>query len=367
MKHRVLVIDDSPFVRRIIKDWLDGQPDFEVVATGNDGKEGAELAVRLKPDLITLDVEMPRMNGIEALGVIMKEAPCPVIMVSSVTKQGAAYTIQALELGAVDFVTKPDGPSSIRLVHAKDELLEKCRIAVKARRPSFTPRAPRPDRPSPRSEAPAAAAPAPVRQTVQASPVTGATDKVVVIAASTGGPKALTTLFSCLPKGFPAPIVIVQHMPAGFTDSFAKRLDQMGRVAVKEAAEGDRVMPGLALIAPGGRHLEVGSGGVIRLSDRPQLHGVRPAADYLFHSACAQYGARCLGVVLTGMGRDGADGALAIKRAGGLVIGENEQSCVIYGMPRAAKETGAISAEFAIEEMAQAIVDRLTARRTHAA
>jgi two-component system chemotaxis response regulator CheB len=362
MKHRVLVIDDSPFVRRIIKDWLDGQPDFEVVATGNDGKEGAELAARLKPDLITLDVEMPRMNGIEALGAIMKEAPCPVIMVSSVTKQGAAYTIQALELGAVDFVTKPDGPSSIRLVHAKDELLEKCRIAVKARRPSFAPRTLRPSLQSDASVPHAA-----VRTPVQASTVSGSTDKVVVIASSTGGPKALTTLFSCLPKGFPAPIVIVQHMPAGFTDSFAKRLDQMGRIAVKEAAEGDRVMPGLALIAPGGRHLEVGPGGVIRLSDRPQLHGVRPAADYLFHSACAQFGSRCLGVVLTGMGRDGADGAYAIKKAGGVVIGESEQSCVIYGMPRAAKESGAISAEYAIEEMAQAIVDRLPNRRTHAA
>lgn len=352
MKKRVLIVDDSPFVRRLLSDWLSADPEFEVAGAAPDGEEGAALAVKLKPDLITLDVEMPKLDGIEALELIMKQAPCPVVMVSSVTKQGAAQTIRALELGAVDFVTKPDGPSSIRLVHAKEELLSKCRAAVIAKRSSFA-------KPS---------AEAPIRHIVKPtlSPASGSTDKVVVIASSTGGPRALTTLVSSLPKGFPAPILIVQHMPVGFTESFAKRLDQLGTVPVKEAAEGDKVVPGLALLAPGGRHMEVSSNGAIKFHDQPTLHGVRPAADYLFKSAVQAYGSRCLGVVLTGMGRDGASGALDIKRAGGLVLGESEESAVIYGMPKAAFEIGAVQEQFPIEQMAAAMVSCL-ARRSRAA
>jgi two-component system, chemotaxis family, protein-glutamate methylesterase/glutaminase len=408
MSKRVLIVDDSPFVRRILRDWLTADPEFEVAGVAEDGQQGVEMAKKLRPDLITLDVEMPRMNGIQALAAIMKEAPCPVIMVSSVTKQGAAYTLEALELGAVDFVTKPDGPSSIRLVHAKDELLEKCRVAIHARRlptppplrtslfKSLKTESKPEDKPaSPgikRFTAPAGEGPAPDSErrpssrtegsladpkslgfgvkaplSVPAMPVGATTDKVVVVASSTGGPRALTSLFSHLPKGFPAPILIVQHMPAGFTESFAKRLDQLGTVPVREAKEGDRVIPGQALIAPGGVHMEVSSGGVIKFSSRPTLHGVRPAADYLFHSACSTYGRKCLAVVLTGMGRDGADGALAIRKAGGYVLGESEESCIIYGMPRAAKEVGAVMEEHAVEDIAQAIVRRLGDRKTDAA
>lgn len=351
MKNRVLVVDDSPFVRRLISDWLNADPDFEVIGTAKNGAEGVKLAASLRPDLITLDVEMPEMNGIEALQQIMQMAPCPVVMVSSVTKQGAAYTIQALELGAVDFVTKPEGPSSLYLVQAKDELVQKCHAAVSIKKASLQPIS--------------AAAP---RHLVKSSLGVRAlaTDKVVVIASSTGGPKALTTLFQSLPKGFPARMLIVQHMPAGFTDSFAKRLDQIGTVPVKEAVDGDRIVPGLALLCKGGVHMEVTDQGTVRFNDSPSLHGVKPAADYLFKSAARIYGSRCLGVVLTGMGKDGAIGALEVKQAGGLVLAESEESAVIYGMPKAACEIGAVSEQFPIEQMASAIVSCL-ARRPHAA
>lgn len=351
MKHRVLIVDDSPFVRRLIKDWLDAAPEFEVVGCAKNGAEGVSMAASLKPDLITLDVEMPEMNGIEALKGIMEKAPCPVVMVSSVTKQGAAYTIQALELGAVDFVTKPDGPSSLHLVHAKDELLGKCRAAVRVRKASLRPSS------------------APVQRHLVKShlaPNSSSTDKVVVIASSTGGPRALTALFQGLPKGFPAPMLIVQHMPVGFTDSFAKRLDQIGTVPVKEAVDGDRIVPGLALLCRGGVHMEVTDHGTVRFNDNPPLHGVKPSADYLFKSAANVYGSRCMGVVLTGMGRDGAAGAKMISDAKGLVLAESEESAVIYGMPKAACEAGAVDEQFPIEQMASAIVSCL-ARRNRAA
>ncbi len=351
MKHRVLVVDDSPFVRRLIRDWLSADSEFEVIGLARNGAEGVALAEALKPDLITLDVEMPRMNGIEALKQIMEKSPCPVLMVSSVTKKGAAYTIQALELGAVDFVTKPDGPASICLVNAKDELLAKCRAAVQVKKTKLAVSSASVQRHF-------------VKSSLSAS--SASTDRVVVIASSTGGPRALTALFQGLPKGFPAPMLIVQHMPAGFTESFAKRLDQIGTVPVKEASDGDRIVPGLALLCRGGIHMEVTEQGTIRFNEAPSLHGVKPSADYLFKSAAKVYGPRCLAVVLTGMGRDGAAGAKQIKDAQGLVFAESEESAVIYGMPRAACEAGAVSEQFPIEQMASAVVSCL-ARRQRAA
>lgn len=395
-RHRVLIVDDSPFVRRLLKDWLSSEADFEVVGAAQDGVEGVAMAKSLKPDLITLDVEMPRMDGLAALGQIMQEAPCAVLMVSSVTKQGAWQTMQALEQGAIDFVTKPDGPSSIRLVHAKDELLLKARTAMMARRPRPlvhrpAPAAPQPIRakfeppkaaglpPSAQPSRPAAAAePARPAASAAAEPARvapakvsllsgGNSDRVVLVASSTGGPRALTTLFESLPKGFPAPMVVVQHMPAGFTESLAKRLDLIGAIAVKEAKPGDRVMPGLALVAPGGIHMEIGRGGIVEFHEQPPLHGVRPAADYMLKSASAIYGSRCLAVILTGMGRDGASGALDVRKAGGLVLGESESSAVIYGMPRVAKEIGATHEEFPIDQMGSAICAAIAKKVSHAA
>lgn len=353
----MLIVDDSPFVRRIVKDWFADEPDFEVVGVASDGVEGVDLAAKCRPELITLDVEMPRLNGLQALEKIMAQSPAAVIMLSSLTKSGASETLRALDLGAIDFVQKPDGPSSIRLVNAKEELLAKARAAVGARRPARR-----------MAAAERAGRPASARPVIRPSLAAGSTtDKVVLIASSTGGPRALTALWSSLPKGFPAPIVVVQHMPPGFTESFAKRLDGMGTVPCKEASVGDRLIPGLALMAPGGRHLHLRKDGSIVFSDDATLHGVRPAADYMFQSGAAAFGSRCVAAVLTGMGKDGAAGALQVRQAGGTVLGESEASCVIYGMPKAAKEIGAVHEEFSIEEMASALLGCLARRSGRAA
>ena len=375
MRKKILIVDDSPFIRRILKDWFSSAGDFEVVGSAENGRQGWDMAVTLRPDIITLDVEMPIMDGLECLQNIMRDVPTPVIMVSSVTRKGATQTIKALELGAVDFVTKPDGPNSVQIVTAKDEILEKARAAVGARfygrpsapaRPTLTTRPLLDKRPAPK--APVPVEPEKPRHVIK--PVLRPdlkTDKVVIIASSTGGPRALTALFSSLPKGFPAPILIVQHMPQGFTESFAKRLDSIGTVPCQEAREGERIIPGLALIAPGGRHMIIKPDHTIGFTDDPQIHGVRPAADYLFKSAAAVYGSRCLGAVLTGMGKDGAQGALEVMKRGGLTLGESEKSCVIYGMPKAAKDIGAIAEEFPIEQMAGALVSCLSRRNPSAA
>lgn len=338
MKLRVLIVDDSPFIRRMINDWLKTESDIEVVGQCKDGDEAVEKTKALKPDVVTMDVEMPKRDGISALREIMSDCPTAVLMVSSVTLQGAKLTLKALELGAVDFVTKPQGGSSLKFIQAKEELLTKIRAAKHARL-------------SPYKE--------PV---AKVGTVRRSTDKIFVIASSTGGPKALARLWAALPKGFPAPILIVQHMPEGFTTSLAQRLDSIGTVPCKEATKRDRVTRGLALVAPGGKHMTVREDGSINLSEEPSLHGVRPAADYLFESVAKVYGDKIVGAVLTGMGRDGADGAVAIRKAGGFVLGESKVTAAIYGMPQAAMEAGGVDAEFPLHEMAHALVSRLAGR-----
>lgn len=342
MSLRVLIVDDSPFIRRILSDWIKDEPDLRVIGTAGNGQEGIDLAKELKPDVITMDFEMPKRDGLSALEEIMRVQPTPVIMVSSHTVQGAQVTMKALELGALDFVTKPQGATSLKFLGSRDELLAKLRASRVA---------------SLRTHAPISSRPAAVR---------GTTDKVVVVASSTGGPRALATFFESLPKGFPAPILLVQHMPSGFTESLAKRLNSIGTVPCKEAAEGDRVVPGMALLAPGGKHMTVGKDGVIHLNEEPSIHGVRPAADYLFKSAAAAYGRRCVGLVMTGMGKDGAEGALELKKLGCTVFGESESSCTIYGMPRAAKEIGAVKAEYPIGELASVLTNELGCRLANA-
>lgn len=339
MKQRVLIVDDSPFIRRILSDWLKDQPDFEVIGTAPNGEVGAQMTAELRPDVVTLDVEMPVCDGLTALQKIMTTTPTAVLMVSSVTERGAEQTMRALEIGALDFVTKPNGGSSIRFLEAKEELLGKLRGLKSAK----------------------VSAGAGTSKRVNAS-LPQHSDKVVLIASSTGGPRALTTLFSSLPDRFPAPIVIVQHMPVGFTASLATRLTSVGKVPVREAVAGDRVHSGQALIAPAGLHLSFDRQGAVVLGDSPVVHGVRPAADFMFSTAAAAFGAQCVGVVLTGMGRDGAAGAADIRNAGGIVFGEDESTCVVYGMPKAAKEAGGIDAEFPIQEMAHAISASLAGR-----
>ena len=341
-KTRVLVVDDSPFIRRVLTDWLKSTDEFDVVGVAANGEEALAQTLTLKPDVITLDVEMPVRDGLWALDQIMKAQPTPVIMVSSVTTQGAAATLKALELGAAEIFAKPQGSSSLKFLATKDELLDKIRGIKHARvSRSFT-----------------------VTSKV-AAPRHG-TNKVVLIASSTGGPKALAALFAALPKGFQAPIAIVQHMPPGFTKSLAQRLEGLGTIECREAEAGDVMSPGLALLAPAGLHMLISEGGKIEFEDSPRDLGVKPAADFMFQSGAKIYGSRVVGVVLTGMGRDGADGAVAIRKAGGTVFGEAESTAMIYGMPRAALIAGGIDAEFPINEMAHAISASLVGRVAHA-
>lgn len=335
MSQRILVVDDSPFIRRILSDWIKSEPDMELVGTANDGADAIAKAKSLSPDLITMDVEMPGTDGLTALAEIMKTCPTAVLMVSSLTQVGADATIKALELGAYDFVGKPTGSTSIKIVSSREEVMKKIRSGAKVKVSGAVTHPPKP--------------------TALRS---AATDKVVLIASSTGGPKALASLWHMLPQGFNAPILIVQHMPPGFTDSFAKRLNAIGTVPCREAKAGDKVMPGVALLAPGGFHMKVDHGHIV-LNEDPNVHGTRPAADPLFFSAVKEYGSRLVAAILTGMGRDGAEGALAVRQAGGRVFGQCEDSCTIYGMPKAAKSIGAVHGEFSIENMAEAILSGL--------
>jgi two-component system, chemotaxis family, protein-glutamate methylesterase/glutaminase len=342
-KTRILVVDDSPLLRQVLVDMLTEESDFEIAGLARDGIEALAMAKELKPDVITLDVEMPRMSGLEALASIMRECPTPVVMVSTKTSAGAEATIEALEKGAIDFVCKPRSGSFMALREARDELIAKIRHASRASI-GVRPRSP-----------------------VRAAVPTRQTDKVVLVATSTGGPKALTCLFETLPKSWQVPILVVQHMPVGFTASLAARLDRIGTVPCREAIDGDAVVPGTALLAPGGSHMRLDEEGRISLFDAPTLHGVRPAADYLFESAAKQFGARCVGAILTGMGKDGAAGALTVKQAGGTVLGEEESTCTVYGMPRAAKELGAIAGEYPIHEIGHALVATASGRLKGAA
>jgi two-component system, chemotaxis family, protein-glutamate methylesterase/glutaminase len=330
-------------MRQVLGDLLRSDPDIDVVGFARDGAEAVRMTSDLKPDVVTLDVEMPRMDGLEALASIMTVAPTPVIMVSTLTSQGAQATLEALDRGAVDFVCKPRSGSLLAIREVREELLGKVRSAKDAalgRR---------------------------LRRGIPAAAPVRASDRVILIASSTGGPKALTCLFETLPRDLAVPVLIVQHMPPGFTEGLAKRLDRMGNLSCREAHERDRVTPGLALMAPGGRHMSVTASGEIELSDGPPVHGVRPAADILFGSAAKAFGTRCVAAVLTGMGKDGAEGALEIRNAGGHVYGESEQTCTVYGMPRAAKLNGATEAEFPIHEIGHAIVANLSRRPSRAA
>lgn len=327
---KVLITDDSPLIRKLLTSTLRASDEFEVLGEAKNGFEALEMCKALKPDVVTMDVEMPRCNGLEALEAIMKTCPTPVLMLSSLTAKGAKETLRALELGAYDFIQKPENRIS-GMSEMEAELFAKLKSSKQVRHA-----APRPAMIAP-----------PAPKFVPG----GKCDKIVVIASSTGGPKALTTLFEALPAGFPAPILIAQHMPAGFTQSLAERLDNYEKSMVLEAAHGMAILPGQTLIAPGQKHLIVNKGKV-ELNEEPPLHGVRPAADFLFMSAAKAYGNKCIGVVLTGMGKDGAQGAFEVRRAGGYTIGEAESTCTVYGMPKAAKDKGGISTELPLHEIA---------------
>ena len=345
----VLVVDDSAFMRKLVSEMVDGSGEFRVVGTARNGLEALKKVHALDPDLVTLDIEMPELDGIGALGYIMSETPRPVVMLSGAASvTGHDLTIRALELGAVDFVKKPGGPISLDLDRVRGRLLD----ALRASREVNLRGVPMLGRRN-------GAAGAAHRLTDGGSWAT----RAVAIAASTGGPRALADLIPALPADLDAAVLIVQHMPAGFTKSLADRLDLHSRLTVAEACDGERVVHNRVYLAPGGQHMRVrleGGVPVISLDTSPPVWGVRPSADPLFKSVADVFRAASIGVVLTGMGRDGAEGMRAIHEAGGLGVAQDRATSIIYGMPQAALLAGGVDQILPLQAIAAAVTDLLT-------
>jgi len=342
---KVLVVDDSAYVRKMVSQILSRSPFIEVVGIARDGREALAVAEETAPDVITCDLNMPKMDGVTFVREQMARRPTPIVIIS-VANQSAEQVLAALDAGAVDFVQKPTALASDRLLELSDELLEKVKAAALApmRRP-----------------VPALAAVGTSRAPVSARVGAGHVD-ILVIGISTGGPQGLKVIVPSFPAAMPVPIAIVLHMPVGYTEMYARKLDEISRVTIKEAAEGDEVVPGVALLAPAGRHLtfrRVGDRVVSHLDMRPLDTPHRPSVDVLFQSAAEVYGARALAVVMTGMGSDGRQGAAWVKAQGGRVLTEAEQSCVVYGMPRSVVEAGLSDGSVTLEQMAEAIMERL--------
>jgi len=337
---RVLIVDDSALVRRMLRQVLEQDAAIEVVGTASNGAEGLRMVETFKPDVVTLDVTMPVMDGLTMLRRIMAEAPLPCVMVSALTQEGAQTTITALQLGAVDFVPKPGVHGIKSLREQAYTIVEKVKAAAKAK-----------------VFGPARKKPRPTRKRVAGR---GAPRRsVVAIGASTGGPKALMDVVPLLPGDLPVPVLIVQHMPGAFTGSFASRMDEASNLRVKEAEPMETMMPGRAYLAPGGIHMRVGGNSrrKIILTKEPEDALHRPSVDVLMESVVDTYGGDAVGVLLTGMGADGAEGMLALHKSGGVTIAQDEQTSTIFGMPKEAIRRGAARRVLPIEDIAEAIVD----------
>lgn len=339
-KIRVLIVDDSSVIRMLMTRILSSDPEIEVVGTASDPYVAREKLVELKPDVMTLDIEMPRMDGVTFLGKVMEHFPVPTIVISSLSARGSEMALKAMEAGAVDVMEKPSIDVSSSLMQAGAEIILRVKAVARANLR------------------------APVRRLVSAPSVTSlarTTHQILAIASSTGGTEALKEVLPLFPSDIPG-TVIVQHMPPVFTKAFAEGLQRMCAFEIKEAKDGDRVIPGRALLAPGNFHMELDRSGAyyyVRLHQQPLLHGVRPAADFLFRSIAAKVGANAIGAILTGMGKDGAEGLLAMKNAGSFNLAQDEKTCVVYGMPKAAIDCGAIHKVVPLENMAHAIIEQL--------
>lgn len=356
---KVLVVDDSSLMRRLISRLLEEDKDIKVIGTAADGLEALQQIKALRPDVVTLDVEMPKLDGIATLRRMMVECPTPAVMLSAHTHEGARATMNALSAGAVDFVPKPG--SSAELPRMVEDLKAKIKIASRVSlrrvvRATSAPPVPRPITPV----KPAAAAPPQRPVAAPRKQVCGKID-LVVIGCSTGGPAALQQIIPYLPANLPAGVVVVQHIPVGFSKSMADHLDKKSVISVRHAEEGDEVKPGQVLVAPAGYDLNFkprGNSATVTLSNQGQPlapGGFRPSVDWVMKSAAEVYGCRTLGVLLTGMGRDGAQGMLAIKEQGGPTIAEHESTCVVYGMPKAANDLGAARKMVPLPQIAQEI------------
>ena len=357
-KFRVLVVDDSAFMRKVLESIFNADEQLQVVGHAKDGREAIALSESLKPDVITMDLNMPHMDGLQATAHIMTSSPRPIVIVSSESKEGAASTLKALELGAIEFVTKPSGGIDLDMQSVKDELLRKVRLAAKVRvvrtasRLASAVQAPATPRPAV-SQAPAAPRSASLAGAELRFPV-------VVLAASTGGPATVMRMASGFTRDFPAAVILVQHMPAAFTTQYAVQLAEFTSIRVKEAEENESIQPGTLYICPGGQHLRASPTGRIQLdSVTGRIEGYLPNIDVTMESVAQYAGAMSIGVVLTGMGSDGARGARAIKSASGLVLAQDEATSVIFGMPAEAIKAGVVDQVLAIDDIYPAIEKRV--------
>ncbi|MBV8261698.1 MAG: chemotaxis response regulator protein-glutamate methylesterase [Paraburkholderia sp.] len=363
-KIKVLCVDDSALIRSLMTEIINSQPDMTVVATAPDPLVARELIKQHNPDVLTLDVEMPRMDGLDFLEKLMRLRPMPVVMVSSLTERGNEITLRALELGAVDFVTKPKVGIRDGMLDYSEKLADKVRAASRARVRAH--HAPHAAAPGGAAHAQAgsghaahgaqAASPAPMLNNPLVS-----TEKLVIVGASTGGTEAIREVLQPLPPDAPA-VLIAQHMPPGFTKSFAQRLNGLCRITVKEAEHGERVLPGHAYIAPGHAHLLLARSGanyIAHLSDDPPVNRHRPSVDVLFRSAAQNAGKNAIGVILTGMGRDGAAGLLEMRQAGAYTLAQDEASCIVFGMPREAIAMGGADEIASLSDMSRRVMTRL--------
>ncbi len=347
-KIKVLIIDDSAVIRAILSEILNDAGDIEVVGTAADPVFAKTKIASLMPDVITLDVEMPRMDGLTFLEELMRTNPLPVVMVSSLTLRSCDTTLRALELGAIDYVSKPAIDIAEGVTALAGEIVSKVRIAAHARTRL---------RPSTPTATVAATAQLPALDTSRMA----TTDKLIAIGASTGGTQAITEVIMALPVTTPG-IVIVQHMPPLFTQSFAKRLNEMARLTVREAEQGDRIVRGTVYIAPGGRHMAINRSGAmyhIELSDGPAINYVKPAVDVLFRSVALHAGKNAVGVILTGMGEDGARGLKEMREHGAVTFAQDEASCVVFGMPKKAIDMGGVDRVVPLPMIPRAILDAI--------
>lgn len=341
----VLIVDDSAFMRNTLTSLISGDPEIKVVGIARDGIEAVEKVAQLKPDIVTMDIEMPKMNGIEALKQIMSKSPVPVIMVSSLTTDSAKVTLEALEIGAVDFIPKNLSDLSVNIVKIKESLIEKIKKIGKKGLPAIKKIS--------------------SLKQLQMPKTTDFTShrriNIVTIGSSTGGPKALQNILCSLPKDFPVPILIAQHMPPAFTGPFAERLNQLSAVEVKEAENGESLKRGVVYIAPGRGHMSVFRKKItettISITENKGNYIYRPSVDLLMLSVVECFSGHVLGVILTGLGNDGLNGMKGIKNAGGKTIAESEKTCVVYGMPKAVVESGVADKIVPIDEIAGEIIN----------
>jgi two-component system chemotaxis response regulator CheB len=348
MKIKILVVDDSAFMRKVITDMIESDQQMEVVGVARNGEDAIAKIKLLKPDVVTLDIEMPKMDGLTALRTIMAEMPLPVIMLSSLTKKGAEETLKALDLGAFDFITKPSSLIKVSAPEVKNELIEKIQIASRTKVKAI-----RNPKPSPQITQ---------RDTVVPSISVQANSrfkKIVAIGTSTGGPRALQDVIPFIPSGINASFLIVQHMPPGFTKSLAERLDSMSQIHVKEAESGDILQQGWAYLAPGDQHLKVTKQNgqfMIKLDNGDRVSGHRPSVDAMLESIVDTNHKNVVGVIMTGMGADGAQGMKKLKDSGGFVIAQDEDSCIVFGMPKIAIKLDAVDKVVGLSNIANEIV-----------